>query len=141
MDILALTNIEAPYLLASSALCPNFYDFIPLEPKLFYKLIQYCFKSFDQVLSFDTGPPFSVESSASHVMICYQEFGNWLPIITTHDSIFHLLHLTDHYPFIVPPNQLRQRKILLKCKELVIGGMDYGYKARIKISGETYQEE
>ena len=39
--------IEAPYLLASSTLCPNFYDFVPLEPKLFYKFKQYCFKSFD----------------------------------------------------------------------------------------------
>ena len=39
--------IEAPYLLASSTLCPNFYDFVPLEPKLLCKLIQHCFKSFD----------------------------------------------------------------------------------------------
>ena len=51
---------------------------------------------------------------------------------------------TNFSPFIDPPkskpHQLLQRKNLLECKELVIGGMDYGYKAeKMKIDSETYQ--
>ena len=61
-----------------------------------------------------------MDSSASRVIICNQEFENWLPILITHDSIFRLLHFTNFCPFIVPMTQLRQRKNLLKCKELVI---------------------
>ena len=62
--------------------------------------------------------PFFVESHAYHVIICYQEFWNWLPILSTRDSNFRPLHLTNFCPFIVPMTQLRQWKNLLKCKEL-----------------------
>ena len=76
--------------LTSSTLCLSFYDFVPLELKLFYKLIW--------------GPPFCWNLCFSCNYLLYQEFGNWLPIVRYQWLNFPILHLTNFCPFIISSN-------------------------------------